>query len=139
MRGRLAIAGSAVAVAVLVLAGCGGGGRLGAPHVRTIEIDVHYSAFSTTAIDVRPGETVRFKVRNRDPIAHELIVGDQAVQDYHEHGTEAHHASRPGEVSVAAGSTAETVYTFISRGTALFGCHLPGHWAYGMKGTITVA
>jgi len=60
------------------------------------------------------------------------------VQDYHEQGTEAHHAGRPGETSVAPGATAETAYTFISRGTLLFGCHLPGHWAYGMRGTITV-
>ena len=127
-----------VAAATLTLAGCGGGGAQ-AGRVRTIEIDVHYSTFSTTAIDVHAGETVRFKIRNRDPIAHELIVGDQAVQDYHEHGTEAHHGGRPGEVSVARGSTAETAYTFISRGTLLFGCHLPGHWAYGMKGTITIA
>jgi uncharacterized cupredoxin-like copper-binding protein len=128
-----------VAVAtVFALTGCGGGDAPGA-HMRTIEFDVHYSTYSTAAIDVHPGETVRFRIRNRDPIAHELIVGDQVVQDYHEHGTEAHHAGRPGEVSIAPGATAETVYTFISRGTLLFGCHLPGHWAYGMKGTIQVA
>lgn len=135
---RVAAAAPAVALAaVLAIAGCGGGAAEAA--VRTIEIDVHYSTFSTSAIAARPGETVRFKIRNRDPIAHELIVGDQAVQDYHEHGTEAHHASRPGEVSVASGTTAEMAYTFISRGTLLFGCHLPGHWAYGMRGTIQIA
>ena len=131
---NLAVVAAAVA---LSLSGCGGGGD--GPRVRTVEIDVHYSMFSTSAITVHPGETVRFKIRNRDPIAHELIIGDQAVQDYHEQGTEAHHRGRPGEVSVAPGATAETAYTFISRGTLLFGCHLPGHWAYGMKGTIQVA
>ena len=133
---RAVVVSVAVAVAALALTGCGGGDQA---HVRTIEIDVKYSTFSTSAIDVRPGETVRFKIRNQDPIAHELIIGDQAVQDYHEHGTDAHHASRPGEGSIAHNARAETVYTFISKGTLLFGCHLPGHWAYGMKGTIAIA
>jgi uncharacterized cupredoxin-like copper-binding protein len=76
-------------------------------------------------------------VENNDPIEHELIVGDQVVQDYHEQGVAAYH-NAPGAVSVPGGTTASTMYTFISRGTILFGCHMPGHWAYGMHGTITV-
>jgi uncharacterized cupredoxin-like copper-binding protein len=90
-------------------------------------------------VHVRPGETVRFVLRNTDPIPHELIVGDQSVQDVHEAGTEAHHGDRPGEVSVAPGRTAVTTYRFETAGRLLFGCHLPGHWAYGMRGTIQVA
>jgi len=132
---RLAALAAVISAAALALPGCGGGGG---PQVRTIEIDVKYSTFSIPAIDVRAGETVRFTLVNRDPIPHELIIGDQAVQDHHERGTEAHHRGKPGEVSVAPNATAETVYTFISKGTLLFGCHLPGHWAYGMKGTITI-
>jgi len=30
------------------------------------------------------------------------------------------------------------VYTFKSPGTLLFGCHVAGHYAAGMAGTITV-
>ena len=124
------------AVALLSLSGCAGGG----PSERTIELTVHHSQFSLAELHVRPGETVRFVVRNTDPIPHELIVGDQSVQDVHELGTESHHAERPGEVSVAPGATAVTTYRFAGAGSAiLFGCHLPGHWAYGMKGTIRVA
>ena len=106
--------------------------------VRTVVLDVRFSRFSPSSVTVRRGETVRFVVDNRDPIPHELIVGDQAVQDRHETGTEPHHGDKPGEVSVAPGARAETTVTFPRSGRLLFGCHLPGHWAYGMKGTIRV-
>ena len=129
---------AAAAAAVAGLTACSSATAT-SPALRTIVLDIRFSHFSTTAITARPGEVVRFVVRNHDPIPHELIVGDQSVQDYHEHGTEAHHGGRPGEVSVAAGSTAETTYTLVATGSVLFGCHLPGHWAYGMRGTIQVA
>jgi uncharacterized cupredoxin-like copper-binding protein len=128
------LVGVAVA-ALLALTGCAGGG----PSERTIELTVHHSQFSLAELHVRPGETVRFVLRNTDPIAHELIVGDQSVQDIHEVGTESHHGERAGEVSVAPGATAVTTYRFGRAGSGvLFGCHLPGHWAYGMHGTIRV-
>jgi uncharacterized cupredoxin-like copper-binding protein len=134
----LAIAATLIVTAV----SCGGGG--GTTMVSpgpdgTVVLDVHYSRFSPDAVTVRRGQPVRFVIHNRDPIAHELIVGDQAVQDRHERGTEPHHGERPGEVSVAAGATAQTTVTFTRSGRLLFGCHLPGHWDYGMRGTIRVA
>ena len=123
-----------VAVAAGLLPACGAR----EDRLRTVDLEVRYSRFSTAALAVRRGETVRFVVHNHDPIAHELIVGDEAVQDRHERGTEAHHADRPGEVSVGAASTGSTTYTFRDAGRLLFGCHLPGHWAYGMRGTVDV-
>lgn len=109
------------------------------PLDRTVTLTVHHSQFSATTLRARPGQTVRFVVHNTDPIAHELIVGDRAVQEAHEAGSEAHHGDRPGEISVGPGATAVTTYTFgPASGGLLFGCHLPGHWAYGMHGTIRV-
>jgi uncharacterized cupredoxin-like copper-binding protein len=127
-------------VALVTLAGCGGGeGPQSRPgEIRTVVLDVHHSKFSPSSLTVRRGQAVRFVVDNRDPIPHELIVGDQAVQERHEKGTEAHHGERAGEVSVPAGGRAETTVTFARPGRLLFGCHLPGHWAYGMRGTIEV-
>ncbi len=129
-----------VALVALGLGGCAaaGAGAADPEGVRTVVLDVHHSRFSLAGLRVEVGETVRFVVRNADPIPHELIVGDQGVQDVHERGTEAHHGDRPGEVSVAAGASAETTYTFSKEGRLYFGCHLPGHWAYGMQGTISV-
>jgi uncharacterized cupredoxin-like copper-binding protein len=108
-----------------------------APAERTVHVRIHYSAFSLGHLDVDPGQTVRFVVTNTDPIDHEFIVGDQAVQVAHELGTEAYHPPRPGEITIRAGETVETTYTFGDR-DLLFGCHLPGHYAYGMRGTISV-
>ena len=136
MRRRIALA----VLAVAALAGCAGpaGGSSGPRDERTVTLTAHWSRFSPAETEVAVGTTVRFVVHNADPIAHELIVGDQAVQDRHENGTEAHHGERPGEVSVPAGATVETTYRFDRPGTVLFGCHLPGHWTYGMRGTIEV-
>jgi uncharacterized cupredoxin-like copper-binding protein len=40
---------------------------------------------------------------------------------------------------VAAGAIAETTFTFEGPGTLIFGCHLPGHYDYGMRGTVRIA
>jgi len=102
-----------------------------------VTLTVHHSQFSRTRLRV-PAGLVRFVVRNTDPIDHELIIGDRSVQDRHERGTEPRHPPRTGEVTVPAGGTAGTVYVFAPSGSVLFGCHLPGHWAYGMHGEMSV-
>jgi uncharacterized cupredoxin-like copper-binding protein len=103
-----------------------------------VHVRIGYSAFVPDVIRVEPGETVRFVVRNDDPIDHEFLIGDETVQHVHEVGTEGHHGARPGEISVPAGQTVATTYTFGGAGSTLFGCHLPGHYAYGMRGTIQI-
>ena len=91
-------------------------------------------------IDVDPGETIRFVVENTDPIDHEFLVGDRRVQRIHEAGTEALAPPKPGEMSVPALTTRVTTYTFAAmQGGSIFGCHLPGHYAYGMRGAIEIA
>jgi uncharacterized cupredoxin-like copper-binding protein len=127
------VLGTILAAALGVAAGAWGGGG-----VRTVAIDIRDSRFALSRLDARPGETVRFVISNRDPIDHEFILGDLAVQRAHQAGHHAHHA-RPGEISVPAGETVATTYTFRTPGGLLFGCHLPGHWAYGMHGTVLVA
>src|SRR5215212_6326940 len=95
------------------------------------------------ALLVDPGQRVRFVLRNTDPIDHEFILGDAATQRRHERGRDRHHHGEvPGERSVPAGQEAATTYTFPA-GTAgqvlEFACHLPGHYAYGMRGTVRVS
>lgn len=111
----------------------------GQPEIRTIEITMRHSRFEPGEIVVDRGATVRFVVRNLDPIDHEFIVGDEVVQQVHERGTEAHHPPKPGEMSVPAGGTAVTTYVMPEEaGGLLIGCHLPGHWAYGMRAEVQV-
>lgn len=106
---------------------------------RTVHITIHFSRFHPEQVVVAPGETVTFVVRNTDPIDHEFIVGDAYVQQIHEDGTEPSHAPRPGEMSVPAGTTQTTTYTFPNTdGHLIFACHVPGHYAYGMRGLITI-
>ena len=103
-----------------------------------IEIGIEHSAFQPERLVVERGETVTFVIHNGDPIAHEFILGDETVQDIHEKGTEAHHGARPGEVSIPPGATRTTTYTFTEPGELIFGCHLPGHYDYGMRGAVEV-
>jgi uncharacterized cupredoxin-like copper-binding protein len=119
----------------MALAGGGGGAASSLP---TVELTAHHSKFTPARIVVERGTTVRFVVHNADPIAHELIIGPAEVHERHEKGTESYHPPKPGEVTIAAGEEAETTYTFDSRGVVVFGCHLPGHWTYGMHGEVVV-
>lgn len=112
-------------------------GALG-PEAVTVVLDVKHSAFDPDTLRVVAGTTVRFVVVNRDPIHHELIVGPPEVHKRHADGTEAFHPPVPGEVSVAPLERAVTTYTFDEPGTVEMACHLPGHYAYGMRGTVEV-
>jgi uncharacterized cupredoxin-like copper-binding protein len=144
----LRLAGAAALLAAIVLAGAGtavASGWLaddaadGTPPPREVTVRIHFSRFDPEAIDVAPGQTVTFVVENTDPIDHEFIVGDEGVQLVHERGTEAHHAPRPGEISVPAGQTVATTLTFAREPRVLlFGCHLPGHYAFGMRGELRI-
>jgi uncharacterized cupredoxin-like copper-binding protein len=106
---------------------------------RTVDLTIRHSRFLPATLDFSPGTTVRFVLRNTDPIDHEFIVGNEEVQARHETGSEPHHGAIPGEVSVPAGGEASTTYTFSEPGTIFIGCHLPGHYAYGMRGSVRVS
>ena len=47
-------------------------------------------------------------------------------------------ATRPGEMTVPAGEIATTTYRFTEAGELIIGCHLPGHYAYGMRALVRV-
>ena len=132
----LVACGAAALVAVWSAGSLAGGGE------RTVVVTMRHSRFEPAAVRVDPGERVRFVLRNTDPIDHEFILGDDAVQRRHEEGRERqHHGDVPGERSVPAGQEAATTYAFPAgpEGRLLeFACHLPGHYAYGMHGTVRV-
>lgn len=126
------------AVAAALALACSGVSAAATEPVRTVVLTIHHSRFSATRLSATPEESVRFVVRNLDPIDHELIVGPMGVQQRHESGSEKSHPPRPGEVSVPLFSEASTTYAFAGPGMVWFGCHLPNHWDYGMQGTIRV-
>ncbi len=114
------------------------GGRVLGPGAVTVTVDVEHSRFRPEVIHVRPHTDVRFVLVNHDPIGHEFIVGGPEVHARHANGHEASHPPVPGEVSVPAGARAATTYSFHTPGPVEFACHLPGHYQYGMHGTVVV-
>jgi uncharacterized cupredoxin-like copper-binding protein len=108
------------------------------PGFVTVDVGIDHSHFDIGTLRVEEGTTVEFIVHNEDPIDHELIVGTPAVHRAHETGHERSHPPIPGEVSVAPGQVAATFYEFTEAGSIVYACHLPGHVAYGMQGTIEV-
>jgi uncharacterized cupredoxin-like copper-binding protein len=135
--GRLALAGG-LALALGLVGMAAAWADLPGTDPVTIEIPIRYSHYERAEVTVRGGVPVTFVLRNGDPIDHEWIVGDAATHERHRTGTEPVHGTRPTEVTVRAGTTAVTTVTFTKPGTYLYICHLPGHEAYGMVGTVTV-
>jgi uncharacterized cupredoxin-like copper-binding protein len=87
---------------------------------------------------VKAGTPITFTLKNDDPIVHEWIVGTEEVHERHRTGTEPFHDQIPSEVTIPALSTRKTILTFNDPGEYRFICHLPGHEAYGMAGTLRV-
>lgn len=108
------------------------------PGMVTVPVTIEHSLFSIEHLRVRAGTVVRFEVDNRDPIHHELVVGPPEVHARHAHGTELAHPPVPGEVSVLPNAVGMTFARFDEPTEVTFACHLPGHVAYGMTGTIEV-
>lgn len=131
------VARTALVAGAVVLFG-GALATSGSATPRTVTVSMRHSRFAPAYVIVRRGATVRFVITNLDPIDHEFILGNEAVQRRHETGTEPAHGHVPGEVSVRPGETAETSYTFMRPGVLLIGCHAPGHYAYGMRGRVLI-
>jgi uncharacterized cupredoxin-like copper-binding protein len=108
------------------------------PGAVTVLVDIEHSRFEPSYVRVAAGTEVHFVVSNDDPINHELIVGPADVHARHRDGTEPHHEPRNGELSVGPDEQAVTSYVFDEPGTVEMACHLPGHYAFGMRGTVEV-
>jgi uncharacterized cupredoxin-like copper-binding protein len=128
--------GLARGLLALLLGGCATSAATEGPEVA---VNINHSRFAPDELRVESGTTVRFVIHNRDPIDHEFILGDATVQRRHENGTHAEHDAVPGEVSVPAGTTRSTSFTFAEPGRLIIGCHLPGHYDYGMRADVIVA
>jgi uncharacterized cupredoxin-like copper-binding protein len=107
--------------------------------------------YRPSSIVVRAGHRVTFAVTNAGKLPHEFILGDRATQLDHERqmqampadGDHMMHAHGPadhatGGLTVPPGQTRHLTWTFHDPGVVLYGCHVLGHWAAGMKGTIVV-
>lgn len=108
---------------------------------RTVEVEMSEFRFSPETLEVKAGETIRFRVRNAGRIEHEMVFGDAA--ELKEHAEQmrkqpmlAHHGS--GGLTLKPGTSGEMTWTFTSAGQFQVGCLIPGHYEAGMVGTVVV-
>jgi uncharacterized cupredoxin-like copper-binding protein len=125
--------------------------------LRELNIVMKDWVFLPGTVDVVPGETVLLHVVNGGLIVHEAVIGDQSVQDAWETAESAVANAPPGptpvvsvspevaglRVVVESGKRVDVTWTVpadpaVVR-TLLLGCHIPGHWAQGMRAAIRIA
>ena len=98
--------------------------------------------FTPDALSFKEGETVRFIVKNKGKLLHEMVIGTRAELDAHAALMEkfpnmAH--DEPYMAHVDPGKQGGLVWTFNRPGNFEFACLVAGHFAAGMKGTISVS
>ena len=108
---------------------------------RTIAVTALDIKFEPTDLTVKAGETVKFVISNTGKLEHEFLIADAAEQLKHEKEVQAMpnmKMDHPNGVSVAPGRTATLIWAFGKPGKLEYGCHVPGHFAAGMVGQLTV-
>lgn len=109
---------------------------------RTVSVDMTDAMrFTPDQIEVKAGETVRFKVTNSGKIRHEMVLGTDADLGAHYQMMLKDPGMRHEEansVSLDAGKSGEIVWQFDKAGRVAFGCLEPGHYPAGMKGAVSV-
>ena len=97
--------------------------------------------FFPDQIKVKRGDTVRFIIRNRGQLAHEMVLG--TMDDLKHHAAE---MKKTGEMMhegahvahVRPGATGRIVWQFTKAGEFYYACLIPGHFDAGMIGTVVV-
>lgn len=109
---------------------------------RTLTVDMTDAMrFTPDKITVQEGETVRFVVRNKGRMLHEMVIG--TPEELAKHATmmakfpNMEH-DEPYMVHVDPGKTGEIIWTFNRAGQFEFACLIAGHYEAGMRGTLTV-
>ncbi len=96
---------------------------------------------SPDQLTVEEGETVRFIVKNRGQMQHEMVIGTPDELTRHAAMMAKFPNMQHDEaylVHVAPGKTGDIVWTFNRAGGFEFACLIVGHFEAGMRGTITV-
>lgn len=142
-----------VGIISVAVAGCGGGdgatdiGQAAdkANATRTLEIrQADALRFEPDVFEVKAGETVMLRVTNTGTLIHEFFLGDEkahAARDKEMAGMGSEPMKMPdmaNSLNIEPGATEEIAWTFPKKGTVRFGCHEPGHYDDGMKGTFNV-
>lgn len=158
----LVAAGSLSLMTGIAVAGGGHGGGHGASHHgdfafgapadasqadRTIKVEAKDSmSYSPSIVKVEAGETVRFVVKNVGSVQHSFTLATASGQQSHEQGMQgmnmermaSHMKNEPNGMVLQPGETKTLTWRFSGAETVQFACHVPGHYAAGMKGQISI-
>ena len=109
---------------------------------RTITIDMNDKMrFVPGDIKVKQGETIRFVVRNKGKVLHEMVIGTMDELKSHGEMMKQHPGMEHDEAFMAhvgAGKKSEMVWQFTETGEFYYACLISGHFEAGMVGKITV-
>lgn len=119
-------------------------GKQGDPKkaTRTIAIDMSDNMrFTPSEITVKQGETIRFVVKNKGEMLHEMVIGTMdGLKEIHEmimkDPNMAH--EEPYMTHVSPGKKETMVWQFTQAGEFYYACLIPGHFEAGMIGKIKV-
>ena len=105
------------------------------------ETDDGQMIFTPSAFKVRKGQTVVFAIKNAGELDHEFVLDQEArVMDHKammEKFPEMEHDD-PNAIRLAPGKSGKVVWKFTNDGTFKIACLVPGHYASGMHGNVTV-
>ena len=162
---RFGLVPALLAGIALVMAACDVGAPPATPPVvpgsssapREVNVVLKDWVFLPDPVDVVPGETVLLHVVNGGLEIHELVIGDQAVQDAWEAAELATIDAPPGptpavsvppdvagiRVVVPSGQRVDLTWQVPASAAIvsglLLGCHIPSHWEKGMRARFEVA
>ena len=109
---------------------------------RTVNMDASDEMrFSPAVLNVKLGETIRFRLKNTGKTMHEMVIG--TLPDLKEHAElmkkfpDMEH-EEPYMAHVKPGATEEIVWQFNRAGEFKYACLIPGHFEAGMIGTAVV-
>jgi uncharacterized cupredoxin-like copper-binding protein len=135
---------------------------------RDIEITMRDNLYEPEEINVKAGETIRFKITNKGEFLHEFGLGTAAMHAKHqkqmmvmmEHGMieadrinhdkmKMDHSSGgmkgmsmahddPNSLLLEPGKSGEIIWKFTKATELEFACNLPGHYQSGMMGPLKV-
>jgi len=109
---------------------------------RTVKIEMRDNMrFSPDKLKVKKGDTVLFVIHNAGALKHEFVLGtDKALKAHNEFMKKNPDMEHDDDsmVSVAPDETAEIIWQFSRSGAVYFACLQPGHYAAGMKGSVSV-
>lgn len=124
---------------------------------RTIAVEMGDNFYTPKSIDVKKGETIRFKVKNAGELVHEFNIGTKATHKGHlkemmammdsgvleadrinhaKMGAGMMQHNDPNSTLLEPGKSGEVIWTFTNDANLEFACNVPGHYEAGMMGKI---